>query len=243
MPTARRRAGARAAAGEGRRPPAGSRTNISCLVLDRLKRRKVGGMDPATFMFGRGGTPHRSDDLHRDWCRARLAAGVRYRGPEQLRHTFASTMLGRSAPPVYVAEVGGWSSAHPLLMLYAGRLPAQTGMFAMHVHATQAQPGTGEAKGSGSISAGLNFQNHFAPTPMLAAHHSGLRKTRGTLLRALDQQGSWTLRDAFREPRQILPLVPRLRAAVSLRPTGGRVVRAMTCQLSVEEQLVLRDPK
>jgi integrase len=112
-------------------------------VLARLQRRKVAGLDPAAFLFGRGRTPRRSYDLHRDWRRALLAAGVRYREPEQLRHSFASIMLSRNAPLLYVAEVGGWASAHVLLKVYARWLPSQTGVALVQPHgaATQAQPG------------------------------------------------------------------------------------------------------
>jgi integrase len=62
-------------------------------------------------------------DLHRDWKRALAAAKVRYRSPEQLRHTFASTMLSRNAPLLYVQKVGGWRSASVLLRVYARWVP------------------------------------------------------------------------------------------------------------------------
>jgi integrase len=44
--------------------------------------------------------------VHRAWHRVLLAAQVRYRSPEQLRHTFASTMLSRNAPLLYVQQRG-----------------------------------------------------------------------------------------------------------------------------------------
>jgi hypothetical protein len=40
---------------------------------------------------------------------------VRYRSPEQLWHTFASTLLSRNAPLLYVQRQGGWKSAAVLL--------------------------------------------------------------------------------------------------------------------------------
>jgi integrase len=46
-------------------------------------------------------------------------AQVRYRSPEQLRHTFASTLLSRNAPLLYVQRQGGWKSATVLLHAYA----------------------------------------------------------------------------------------------------------------------------
>jgi integrase len=48
---------------------------------------------------------------------------VRYRSPEQLRHAFASTMLSRNAPLLYVQQQGGWRSAGVLLRVYARWMP------------------------------------------------------------------------------------------------------------------------
>lgn len=100
-------------------------------------------MSPTAFLFGRGTAPMRSYDLHRDWRRALLPAGVRYREPEQLRHSFASNMLSRNAPLLYVAEVGGWASAHVLLTTYARWLPSRVGVATVEPQASaiQAQPG------------------------------------------------------------------------------------------------------
>jgi integrase len=111
-------------------------------VLSRLERRTVAGMAPTAFLFGQGTSPMRSYTLHRDWRRALRAAGVRYREPEQLRHCFASIMLSRNAPLLYVAEVGGWASAHVLLKVYARWLPSQTGVALVRPQqsATQTQP-------------------------------------------------------------------------------------------------------
>ncbi|PYN02525.1 MAG: hypothetical protein DME07_09805 [Candidatus Rokuibacteriota bacterium] len=44
--------------------------------------------------------------------------GRPHRSPEQLRHTFASTMLSRNAPLLYVQQQGGWRSASVLLRDY-----------------------------------------------------------------------------------------------------------------------------
>ena len=41
----------------------------------------------------------------------------------QLRHTFASTMLSRNAPLLYVQQQGGWRSAGVLLRVYARWMP------------------------------------------------------------------------------------------------------------------------
>ena len=83
-------------------------------------------------MFQRKVQPISSMEVHRAWRRILLAAQVRYRMPEQLRHTFASTMLSRNAPLLYVQHAGGWRSASVLLRTYARWMPQPS--------ATQAQP-------------------------------------------------------------------------------------------------------
>ena len=70
-------------------------------------------------MFGRGRVPLSPMELRRRWRRVLIAAKVRYRAPEQLRHTFASTMLSRHAPLLYVQRQGGCRSASVLLRVYA----------------------------------------------------------------------------------------------------------------------------
>ena len=62
-------------------------------------------------------------EVHRMWRRVLHAARVRYRPPEQLRHTFASTLLSRNAPLLYVQQQGGWRSAAVLLRVYAHWMP------------------------------------------------------------------------------------------------------------------------
>ncbi|PYO00080.1 MAG: hypothetical protein DMD91_11245 [Candidatus Rokuibacteriota bacterium] len=65
------------------------------------------------------------DAATRTWRRVLLAAKVRYRAPEQLRHTFASTMLSRNVPLLYVQQQGGWRSASVLLRVYARWMPQE----------------------------------------------------------------------------------------------------------------------
>ncbi len=75
----------------------------------------------------------------RAWKRALAAAGVRYRPPEMLRHTFASLLLSRNAPLLYVQRQGGWASAGILLRVYARWMPGEiTGL--VHPSAPQAHP-------------------------------------------------------------------------------------------------------
>jgi integrase len=113
-------------------------------VLQGLRQLKVRSLEPEAFVFQRNGLPWSSMEIHRAWKRVLLAAGVRYRPPEQLRHTWASTMLSRNAPLLYVQQQGGWRSASVLLRTYARWMPQPS--------ATQAQP----ASEIGSISAGRN---------------------------------------------------------------------------------------
>jgi integrase len=58
--------------------------------LAALRGAKVRHLDPKAFVFGHGACPMGSMELHRRWKRVLVAAKVRYRSPEQLRHTFAS---------------------------------------------------------------------------------------------------------------------------------------------------------
>jgi len=109
-------------------------TETARTVLQGLRRLTVRSLEPETFVFQRKGQPVSSMEVRRAWRRTLLAAQVRYRMPEQLRHTFASTMLSRNAPLLYVQHAGGWRSASVLLRTYARWLPQPS--------ATQAQPAT-----------------------------------------------------------------------------------------------------
>ena len=73
-------------------------TAAARVVLHGLRRLAVRSLEPEAFVFHRGGRPLSSMEVHRAWKRVLLAAQVRHRMPEQLRHTFASTMLSRNAP-------------------------------------------------------------------------------------------------------------------------------------------------
>ncbi|PYO50747.1 MAG: hypothetical protein DMD84_14935, partial [Candidatus Rokuibacteriota bacterium] len=71
--------------------------------------------------------------------------------PEQLRHTFASTMLSRNAPLLYVQHQGGWRSASVLLRVYARWLPQAAGISALA--ATLLPPAPTDASPSGASGA------------------------------------------------------------------------------------------
>ena len=80
-------------------------------VVDGLRRLPVRALVPEAFVFGGGQTPIRADQLNRRWRVVVTTARVRYRPPEQLRHTLAGTLLSRNAPLLYVQRQGGWKSA------------------------------------------------------------------------------------------------------------------------------------
>ncbi|MBM3217983.1 MAG: site-specific integrase [Candidatus Rokubacteria bacterium] len=123
-------------------------------AVDALRGAKVRGLDPAAFVFGRSGQPMGSMELHRAWRRVLTAAKVRYRSPEQLRHTFASTMLSRNAPLLYVQQQGGWRSAGVLLRVYARWMPQDpTITVSAQPSATSAQPAVASVVPMGRVSA------------------------------------------------------------------------------------------
>jgi integrase len=98
-------------------------TSESRSIVAELRRLPVSPMEPQGFVFGRNGRPLGQRDLHRLWRRVIVKARVRYRSPEQFRHTFASTMLSRNAPLLYVQKQGGWRSATVMLSVYSRWLP------------------------------------------------------------------------------------------------------------------------
>jgi len=121
-------------------PPKTRRTrvvNLSHPIVDdpqHILRRlqAIGALAPDLFLFG-GEHPWPNQLVNKLWHRTLRRADVRYREPEQLRHTFASTMLSLNAPLLYVAAQGGWKTSAVLLRVYARWLPEQ-------LAATQTQP-------------------------------------------------------------------------------------------------------
>src|SRR5438094_894273 len=108
-----------------RRPSAASDSpNVPPAVLAGLRALKVQGVSPDAPVFtNRAGVAWTNIQIQHRWRRVLSKAGVRYRSPEQLRHTFASTLLSRNAPLLYVQQQGGWKSAGVLLRVYARWMP------------------------------------------------------------------------------------------------------------------------
>jgi integrase len=84
---------------------------------------KVTALDPEAFLFGAGGRPMAQSAVRWRWQQTLRRARVRYRAPEMLRHTWASTLLSRGAPLLYVQKQGGWRSAAVLLRHYSRWMP------------------------------------------------------------------------------------------------------------------------
>jgi integrase len=91
-------------------------------IVQRLQA--TGATNPELFLFG-SERPWPNQLVNKLWRRTLSRASVRYREPEQLRHTFASTLLSLNAPLLYVAAQGGWKTSAVLLRVYARWLPEQ----------------------------------------------------------------------------------------------------------------------
>jgi integrase len=129
-------------------------TAASRKAVEALRASKVRSLTPESFVFGLGARPLGSMELHRAWRRVLTAPKVRYRAPEQLRHTFASAMLSRNAPLLYVQQQGGWRSASVLLRVYARWMPQDGGaIIPAQPSATYPQPGAAAAAVWGPVSA------------------------------------------------------------------------------------------
>jgi integrase len=83
----------------------------------------VHSLDPEAPIFTRGGGRWTPSQLRNAWRRILSRAGIRYRAPESLRHSWASIELSRNAPLLYVQAQGGWRSASVLLRVYARWMP------------------------------------------------------------------------------------------------------------------------
>lgn len=115
-------------------------------VLRGLRGLTVRSLEPGAFVFHNAGQPLSSMAVHRAWRRVVSAAQVRYRAPEQFRHTFASTMLSRNAPLLYVQQQGGWRSATVLLRVYARWMSQPSATQAQHAPVTSSTSTTRVAR-------------------------------------------------------------------------------------------------
>jgi integrase len=114
-------------------------TQESRRVLAELRALPLQSIDPEAFVFGVR-APWSPSYVLQKWRRVLKKAGVRYRYPEQLRHTFASTLVSRGANLLYVQKQGGWKSATVLLRVYAKYVEQGDQAAQMRPGATQTQP-------------------------------------------------------------------------------------------------------
>jgi len=87
---------------------------LSRSVVGRIKTMKLIDMDPEARLFPLSAVAY----WPRRWKQALTKAGVRYRKPHNLRHSFASILLSRGENLLKVQKAGGWRSATILLNVY-----------------------------------------------------------------------------------------------------------------------------
>lgn len=98
------------------------RRTVTGLDLAALAKH-VKGKAPEAFVFEKpSGGPVTNGSLKERWARALDLAGVRYREPEQMRHTFVSTAMSRGENVLKIARTTGHSVA-VLLSHYAAWVP------------------------------------------------------------------------------------------------------------------------
>ena len=94
-------------------------TDISRRVVSELAQLPTRSLGPDSYVFSDDGRkPWQAHAINQKWHKVLALAGVRYRNPEQCRHTWASQMLSRNAKLPYIQSQGGWSSAIVLLRTY-----------------------------------------------------------------------------------------------------------------------------
>lgn len=72
------------------------------------------------------GKPLQYWNFRRSWMRAQELAGVRQRHPHNLRHTFASRLLSKRVPLLYVGQQLGHNNPNITLTVYARWMPDES---------------------------------------------------------------------------------------------------------------------
>jgi integrase len=87
-------------------------------VLDRLQVLIATTPDPQARIW-----PMRVSQFFRLWTKTLRRAGLPYKKPHSLRHSWTSVLLSRGAPPLALVKPGGWANALTLLRVYAHWIP------------------------------------------------------------------------------------------------------------------------
>jgi integrase len=92
------------------------------------KRKSVqmesGDRTPSLWLFpAKEGGPMDYNRFHDDWTRAQKLAGVRFRSPHSLRHTYASVSLHRGEDLAYVSRQLGHANPSITLSIYTHFMP------------------------------------------------------------------------------------------------------------------------
>ena len=104
-------------------------------VLDALQAILAARPDAESRLF-----PFTSQQIARFWTRSLKRAGVRYSKPHTLRHAFASILLSRGCPVLYLVKAGGWKDATTPLRVYAKWVPGSDPALGSTQPAQQADP-------------------------------------------------------------------------------------------------------
>jgi len=91
-------------------------------ALDRLGVLQAIAPDRESPLFPRRIRPSQPMDgnaFYARWARVLSAAGLPYKTPHALRHSFASILLSRGANLLYMVRAGGWTNATTLLKVYS----------------------------------------------------------------------------------------------------------------------------
>ncbi len=89
-------------------------------VLDRLQVLVATTADAEARIW-----PMRVSQFFRLWTKTLTRAGLAYRKPHTLRHSWNSVLLSRGAPPLALVKPGGWANAITMLKVYAHWIPEE----------------------------------------------------------------------------------------------------------------------
>ncbi len=93
-------------------------------ALKTMQTRHEEQPDPSPWLFhAPNGGPVSYDKIYDDWHRAQELAGIRYRSPHSLRHTYASTSLANGEDLAYIAKQLGHANPEITLAIYTHFLP------------------------------------------------------------------------------------------------------------------------